>query len=112
MLKSFRDAWNGIVLAVRSQRNVRVQLIVVLLVLAVGIYFSISYIEWCLAILAMGLVMGLEVMNTAIEELVNFVSPERREEARRIKDLAAGAVLLAAIAVAIVGALILISKLL
>jgi diacylglycerol kinase (ATP) len=111
MLKSFRDAWNGIVLAVRTQRNVRVQLIVMVLMMAAGVYLSISYIEWCLAILAMGLVMGLEVMNTSIEELVNFISPERSEEARRIKDLAAGAVLLAAIAAAVVGALILFSKL-
>lgn len=111
MLKSFRDAWNGIALAVRTQRNVKVQLVVAGLITAAGFYFSISYIEWCLAILAMGLVLGLEIMNTSLEELVNFVSPERRDEARRIKDLAAGAVLIAAMAAAGVGVLILSSKL-
>jgi diacylglycerol kinase (ATP) len=110
MLKSFHDAWNGIVLAIRTQRNVRVQLSVTVLVIAAGFYFSLSPVEWCIAVLAMGLVMGLEVMNTSIEELVNFVSPERREEARRIKDLAAGAVLIAALAAAIIGCIILYSK--
>ena len=110
MLKSFRDAWRGIMLSVRTQRNVRVQLIVTMLMISAGVYFSLSPVEWCIAVLAMGLVMGLEVMNTSIEELVNFVSPERREEARRIKDLAAGAVLIAAIAAALVGFIILYSK--
>lgn len=111
MLKSFRDAWNGIVLAARTQRNVRVQLIVTSLMIGAGVYFSLSPVEWCIAVLAMGLVMGLEIMNTSIEELVNFVSPERREEARRIKDLAAGAVLIAAITALIVGIFILVPKL-
>lgn len=110
MLKSFRDAWNGIMLAVRTQRNVRIQLMVTVLTIGAGIYFSLSPVEWCVALLAMGLVMGLEVMNTSIEELVNFVSPERREEARRIKDLAAGAVLIAAFTAALIGCILLYSK--
>jgi diacylglycerol kinase (ATP) len=110
MLKSFLDAWSGIMLAVRTQRNVKVQLTVTVLMIGAGVYFSLTPVEWCIAVLAMGLVMGLEVMNTSIEELVNFVSPERREEARRIKDLAAGAVLIAALAAVIIGCIILYSK--
>lgn len=97
-------------LAVRTQRNVKVQLAVAVLMTVAGFYFSLSYVEWCLVVLAMGLVKGLEILNTSIEELVNFVSPERREEARRIKDLAAGAVFLVAMVAAVVGVLILVQK--
>jgi diacylglycerol kinase len=110
MLKSFLDAWSGIMLAVRTQRNVKVQLTVTVLMIGAGVYFSLTPVEWCIAVLAMGLVIGLEIMNTSIEELVNFVSPERREEARRIKDLAAGAVLIAALAAVLIGCIILYSK--
>lgn len=110
MLKSFRDAWNGIWLAIKTQRNVRVQIAVSAAMLAVGSYFSFTAIEWCVVLLAMGLVLGLEVMNTSIEELVNFVSPERREEARRIKDLAAGAVLIAALMACIIGIILITSR--
>lgn len=112
MLKSFRDAWNGIMLAVRTQRNVKVQLVVTLIVIIVGFYFSLSLVEWCLAVLAMGLVIGLEVMNTSIEEIVNFISPERREEAKRMKDLAAGAVLIAALAAVSIACILLVPRLL
>jgi diacylglycerol kinase len=111
MIKSFRDAWNGIWLAIKTQRNVRIQLLVTALMIFIGFYFSFSPLEWGLVLLAVGLVMGLEVMNTAIEELVNFVSPERREEARRIKDLAAGAVLIAAVMAFVMGVIMIASKL-
>jgi diacylglycerol kinase len=110
MLKSFQDALNGIILAIRTQRNVKIQLIVAVIITTTGFYLSLSSVEWCIVVLAIGLVMGLEIMNTSIEELVNFVSPERREEARRMKDLAAGAVLLAAMAALVVGITLIISK--
>jgi diacylglycerol kinase (ATP) len=111
MLKSFTDACHGIMLALRTQRNVKIQVLVTISVIIAGIYLSFTTVEWCLVILAIALVIGLEIMNTAIEELVNFVSPEKRKEARRIKDLAAGAVLMAALAATAMAALFLWDKL-
>jgi diacylglycerol kinase len=89
----------------------KIHMAAILVVIATGFYLSFSYVDWSLSILAIGLVIGLEVLNTSIEELVNFVSPEKREIAGRIKDLAAGAVLAASIAAFVVGLLIVISKL-
>ena len=110
LLKSFRNAWRGFVLAFRTQRNMKIHVGAAAVVLVAGFYFSFTVTEWCLVILAIGLVMGLEVINTSIEELVNFVSPEKRNEAKRIKDLAAGAVLVAAITAFAIGLIILFNR--
>jgi diacylglycerol kinase len=110
LLKSFKNALNGLVLAVRTQRNMKIHVMAAVLVLLAGFYLAFTITEWCLVVLAMGLVMGLEVLNTSIEELVNFVSPEKREEAKRIKDLAAGAVLIASLAALAIGLIILFNK--
>lgn len=110
LLKSFRNAWRGFVLAIRTQRNMKIHAGATLIVLVAGFYFSFTVTEWCLVILCIGLVMGLEVLNTSIEELVNFISPEKRNEAKRIKDLAAGAVLVAAIAAFAIGLIVILNK--
>jgi diacylglycerol kinase (ATP) len=110
MIKSFLNAWKGLVVAMREQTNMKIHLAAVVVVVAVGYYMEFTYMEWCLVVLAIGLVIGLEVMNSAIEELVNFVSPEKRKVAGRIKDMAAGAVLVAAIAAAMLGAIIILNK--
>lgn len=110
LLKSFRNAWRGFMLAIRTQRNLKIHVGAALAVLIVGFYFSFTVTEWCLVILAIGLVMGLEVLNTSIEELVNFVSPEKRNEAKRIKDLAAGAVLVAALTAFSIGLIVVFNK--
>jgi diacylglycerol kinase len=110
LLKSFRNAWRGLLLAIQTQRNMKIHLVAVLIVLIAGIYFSFTVTEWGLVILSIGLVMGLEVVNTSIEELVNFVSPEKRNEAKRIKDLAAGAVLVAAITAFVIGLIVIFNK--
>ena len=112
LIKSFSHAFRGLMLAVREQRNIKIHLAAACIVLAAGFYLNFSYVDWGLSCLAIGLVLGFEIMNTAIEELVNFVSPEKRREAKRIKDFAAAAVLVASITALIIGLLILISKIL
>ena len=112
LLKSFQNAWQGFMLAIRTQRNMKIHVGAALAIILAGIYFSFSATEWCLVILATGLVMGLEALNTSIEELVNFVSPEKRNEAKRIKDLAAGAVLVTSIAALTIGLIIVLEKIL
>ena len=111
ILKNFEHAFRGLMLAFREQRNMKIHLVLMLAFLVIGFYLKFSYVDWAFAAITTGLVMGLEVMNTSIEELVNFISPEKRKEAKRIKDFAAGSVLIAALAAFIVGLIILLSKL-
>jgi diacylglycerol kinase (ATP) len=110
IIKSFKYAVRGFMIALRGQRNMKIHLVAVAVVLAAGFYFGFNYVDWCLVALAIGLVVGLEVMNTSIEELVDFVSPEKRKVAGRIKDLAAAAVLVGAVAACVVGVIIILSK--
>lgn len=84
----------------------QIHLIFVLLVVFSGILFCISITEWMLCLLAFGLVMGAEMMNTAIETIVDLVSPEYHKLAGRAKDIAAGAVLISSVFAAIVGLII------
>lgn len=105
-LKSLRAAWSGLQYAVQSQRNIRIQLFVGAMVIIAASIFRLSVIEWGILLFCIGLVMGLELINTAIEELVNLVHPEWSEKAGRIKDIAAGAVALASLFSIVIGLLI------
>lgn len=110
-LRGFLDAFNGIRLMV-AEFHFKVHLIIVLLVHVLGFLLNISSIEWCLVWLAIGLVLMAEGLNTAIEYMVDFMAPDYEEKAGRIKDIASGAVTLAAIASAVIGAIIFLPKLL
>ncbi len=106
LIKSFQFAIQGFLSALSSQANLRIHLIVTMVVIATGFAFHISAIEWCILILCMGLVIGLELINTAIEKLVDLISPEWKEQAGQIKDIAASAVLWSAIISILVGLII------
>ncbi len=75
-------------------------------VLALGFAFGVSKTEWCLLVGSIGLVVTAEIINTAIETVVNLVSPDFNQLAGRAKDLAAGAVLVAAFTAALIGTII------
>ena len=102
-LKSVGYALQGIYTAVAAQRNLKIQLSIALVVVAAGVYFDISATEWCIILLTIGMVIGLEMVNTAIEELVNLVTLEHHPLAGRIKDIAAGAVLVVSFVAVVVG---------
>lgn len=106
-LKSIGDAWRGIVLLLGSQFNAKIHLILLTLALLGGWYFAITPSEWVAVILAAGLVLAAEAFNTAIE-LISDESLGRayKPGIRNIKDLAAGAVLLAAISAFVTGLII------
>lgn len=105
-LKSFRDAFNGIGILIRSERNFQIHLLAFILALGAGFYFDISRGEFIIILLVSALVFALEGVNTAIEKLCDEVTEERKESIRKIKDIAAGAVLIAAIFALVVGVLI------
>lgn len=104
--KSFVYAMNGIWSGVADQLNLKIQIGVALMVVGAGFYFRIAPLEWCLILLCIGLVLGLEMMNSAIESLVDLVTLERKPLAGRIKDIAAGAVLLVSLVSVAVGVIV------
>lgn len=110
-LQSFGYAFKGIYLLVTSETNSSIQLLVAIVVTIAGFVFKISTTEWIAQIFAIALVMSLEGINTAIEKIVDFVHPEHHQKIGHIKDIAAGAVLIAALAAITIGGLIYLPKL-
>ncbi len=95
--KSFSNAWSGVSESVRTERNLRVHLLMVVLMGVLGVWLRIDTLRWGLLALASSVVVVTELLNTALERMVDMVKPEHCEEARQIKDMAAGAVLIAAV---------------
>ena len=102
-LKSFTYAWKGIKSFIRQEHNAWIHLTAAFISIVVGFAFQIQKCEWIAIVLCIGMVIAAEAFNTAIERLVNFISPEWHPIAGEVKDIAAGAVLICAIAAAIVG---------
>jgi diacylglycerol kinase (ATP) len=103
---SFKYAFNGIAVLFKSQPNARIHLTVAVAVIVAGCYFRIALQEWILLVLTIGCVLAAEGFNTALEFLTDLVSPDYHELAGKTKDVAAGAVLIAAFAAVGVGLLI------
>lgn len=105
-LRSFKFAFRGIKLLIRHEHNAWIHCFAALCVVAAGCFFRISRMEWVAVWLAIGGVLAAEAVNSSIEALADVVSPGYNEAIKRAKDLAAGAVLLLALAAAIVGLII------
>lgn len=105
-LKSFAYAWKGIGSFVRKEHNAWIHCSVIIAVTTAGVLFNITRTEWLIILLCFGIVLAAEAFNTAIERLVNLVSPDYHPIAGDVKDIAAGAVLICAITAAIIGAVI------
>ena len=110
--KSFGYAFEGIFTGISKERNMKIHCTMALLVILAGIYFKIDSTQWCICLILFGLVMSLELVNTAVEAVVDLVTEERKPLAKIAKDTAAGAVLIAAIMSAIIGLIIFIPKIL
>lgn len=104
--KSFQYAWHGLKLAIAEQRNLRFHLVFALLVIVLSFVLQISFIEWCIIIVCIGMVISAELFNSAIEKWVDVVSPERNKKAGDIKDISAAAVLILAAIAVIIGCII------
>lgn len=109
-IKSVGFALKGMFLLIRTEASIKVQFVIALITAAAGFYFEISTTEWILQCLAIGLVMGIEGMNTAVEKLSDFVQPEFDKKIGFIKDVSAGAVMIVSILASIIGLLIYIPK--
>jgi len=106
----FDNAWEGIVRAVRTQRNMRFHALAAVAVVVAGIVFRVGVVEFAVLFLAIVLVMAMELVNTAVEACVDLVSPDFHPLAKIAKDAAAGAVFIASIGAAIIGAVIFVPR--
>lgn len=105
-LKSFSYSFSGLATAFKSERNLRIHLLSLALVICLGVYFQLSISEWLWITAAAGIVIAAELFNTAIEVLTDMVSPEIHPKAKIVKDVASSAVLIAAITALIIGLMI------
>ena len=109
-IRSFVYAGRGIRLVFSSEANMKIHIVVATLVVICGFIFNINTTEWIACLLCIGLVFGAEMINTAIENVVDLASPDYQELAGKAKDIAAGAVLICAIVSVIIGILIFLPK--
>lgn len=109
-IKSIGYAFKGAVFLLKTESSIKVQFSIGILVSIAGFYLQISTTEWLIQFLAIGLVMSIEGINTAIEEMANFIHPEHHKKIGIIKDIAAGAVFIASIFAIAAGLVIYIPK--
>lgn len=103
---SFGYAFEGILTGIRKERNMKIHCLAVIIVTAAGTFFHISAAQWCVCLLLFALVVSLELVNTAVEAVVDLVTEEKKPLAKTAKDTAAGAVLFSAIISVIAGCII------
>ncbi len=105
-IESFIYAAHGVVHAYRTQRNLRVHLLMAVLVVVVSVALDLSYLELAIILLAIGLVIACELINTAIEGAIDLITAEYHPLAKMVKNVAAAAVLVAAGTAAGIGVLL------
>ncbi len=105
-IKSFVFAWRGIRSVCATELNFRIHLCITGIIVALGFAFGVSLAQWAALILATGLVLTAEALNTAVEYLADALHPEENQKIALAKDAAAAGVLIAAIAAALVGAIV------
>ena len=106
VIRSFGPALKGMKTAVVSENNFHIHLIAAVAVIGLGYYFKVQRSDWLWLTAAIGLVFITEYLNTAIEKLTDLVSPQFDERAGKVKDIAAGAVLMAALIAVVIGMLV------
>lgn len=110
MINSFKNAFNGMIVSFKQERNMKIHISIMFLVILLGIIFKIKMVEWIICIICFALVIGGELFNTAIEITIDIAMPNFNEKAKKAKDISAGAVLVLAIASAIIGFIIFLPK--
>ena len=109
-LKSVGYAFKGMVLLIKTESSIKIQVFIAVVMTIAGFYFEISKTEWIAQIAMIGLIMSIEGMNTAVEYISDFIHPDHHPKIGLIKDVAAGAVFIAAITPVIIGGIIYLPK--
>lgn len=108
---SFKYAFNGLIDTYRTEQSVWIYIPVALLVILMGFLLKISNYEWMIVVLILGIILSLELINTALEAVVDLVTKEYKPLAKKAKDTVSAAVLVFAVASVIVGLIIFLPKL-
>lgn len=103
LFKSFTYAFRGLAKVFREEQNLRVQSTFAVVALMLGIFFRLSTLEWCLLFFAIGLVILMEIVNSAVERVTDVLKPRINTYVKEIKDIMAAAVMMAAILSVIIG---------
>ncbi|MDE1192826.1 MAG: diacylglycerol kinase family protein [Arachidicoccus sp.] len=109
-IQSFRFAFNGLKIFFKEEHNSRIHITATFIVIVLGLYYKLSTIEWLVLLITIGFVIVIEIINTSIERLCNFLSTEKKEAIKIIKDLAAAAVLITSVIALLEGLFIFIPK--
>jgi len=111
-IKSVGYALRGALLLVRTEASIKVQFFIAIVMTAAGFLFEISSIEWCIQILTIAVIMGVEGLNTGVEKVSDYIQPEFDKKIGFIKDISAGAVMIVSIAATVIGLIIYLPKIL
>lgn len=110
MFDSFKHAFDGIKSAISTEYNMLIHCYMSVAVIICGVLFHISYFEWIICILLIGLVITLELINTAVESIVNMITTKYNVYAKIAKDTSAAAVMVMSVVAAVIGLIIFVPK--
>lgn len=110
LINSFKYAIEGFISSFKTERNMKIHVLAMIVVIALGIFAKLDKMEWCIIIVSIVAVISAELFNTAIETVVDMISPEKNEKAKLAKDISAAAVLVLAIGAVVIGGVIFIPK--
>lgn len=106
LIKSFTYAFRGLYKTFREEQNLKIQSTFGILAVLAGLYLQISRLEWCLLLLVIGLVILMEIVNSAVERVTDLLKPRINTYVKEIKDIMAAAVMLASLTAVVIGFLI------
>lgn len=106
LINSFKYAIEGVISSFKTERNMKIHVLAMVIAIGLGIFFEINKIEWCIITIAIAIVLSAELFNTAIETIVDMVCPEKNPKAKLAKDISAGAVLISAMGSLVIGVII------
>lgn len=109
-MKSFGFAFNGLRILFNEEHNSRIHFFATVIVIIASIYFELNTYEWIAIIFSIGLVITAEIINTAIENIANFLTTDKNDNIKRIKDLSAAAVLITAMTALLIGLIVFLPK--
>lgn len=112
LLKSFSYAWRGLFKTFHEEQNLQIQTVSAMVAVALGLFFRISRGEWLALILAIGLVLILEIINSAVERVTDVLKPRINTYVKEIKDIMAAGVMLASITAVLIGLVIFLPQIL
>lgn len=109
-LKSVGFAFKGMLILIKTEASIKIQVFIAVVVTLAGFYFNISTTEWMVQIAMIGLVISIEGVNTAVEYIADFIHPDHHPKIGLIKDISAGAVFIASVVAVIIAGIIYLPK--